>query len=244
MDLQLLYALQLMAHMEDVRGNTWQAGEFRAKAAQLSESVKKAYWNASKGLFADRVEQDTYSQHGNALAILCGIAENPKALAQKILSDPSLAQCTVYYKYYLHEACVKAGLGDEYLDWLDIWRENISMGLTTWAETSDLNGTRSDCHAWGASPNIELFRTVLGIDSDAVAFKKVRIEPHLGGLKEIGGSVPHPAGDISVHYKAGGNRLEAEIILPSGVEGTFVWRGRQVRLEPGRNLFSLTSPPA
>ena len=244
MDLQLLYAFQLMANMEEVRGNTWQAGEYMARAALLTEGVRKAYWNEEKGLFADRAEQDTYSQHGNALAILCGIAKDPKALAQKMLSDPSLAQCTVYYKYYLHEACVKAGLGDGYLDWLDIWRENIAMGLTTWAETSDLNGTRSDCHAWGASPNIELFRTVLGIDSDAVAFKRVRIEPHLGDLKDIGGTIPHPAGDISVHYKVEGNGLKAEINLPSGVDGTFLWKGRQVQLKPGRNRVSLTWSPA
>ena len=244
MDLQLLYAFQLMANMEEVRGNTWQAGEYMARAALLTEGVRKAYWNEEKGLFADRAEQDTYSQHGNALAILCGIAKDPKALAQKMLSDPSLAQCTVYYKYYLHEACVKAGLGDGYLDWLDIWRENIAMGLTTWAETSDLNGTRSDCHAWGASPNIELFRTVLGIDSDAVAFKRGRVEPQLGDLKDIGGTIPHPAGDISVHYKVEGNGLKAEINLPSGVDGTFLWKGRQVQLKPGRNRVSLTWSPA
>ena len=111
-------------------------------------------------------------------------------------------------------------------------------------ETSDLNGTRSDCHAWGASPNIELFRTVLGIDSDAVAFKRVRIEPHLGDLKDIGGTIPHPAGDISVHYKVEGNGLKAEINLPSGVDGTFLWKGRQVQLKPGRNRVSLTWSPA
>ena len=70
MDLQLLYAFQLMAHMEEVRGNTWQAGEYLKEAEKLSASVKNAYWNEARGLFADRAEQDTYSQHGNALAIL------------------------------------------------------------------------------------------------------------------------------------------------------------------------------
>ena len=37
--------------------------------------------------------------------------------------------------------------------------------LTTFAETADRPGrsSRSDCHAWSASPNIELFRTVLGM---------------------------------------------------------------------------------
>ena len=239
MDLQLLLAYRMLADLEDARGNMWQAGEYRTRAEILAQSVKDAYWNAERGLFADRAEQDYYSQHGNALAILCGIVDDPKTLAEKLLTDGSLAQCTLYYKFYLHEALVKAGLGDGYLKWLDAWRENIAMGLTTWGEDANVFGTRSDCHAWGASPNIELYRTVLGIDSDAVAFKRVRIEPHLGDLKEIGGSMPHPSGEISVHYKVKGKKLQAEIVLPASVDGLFVWNGKEQYLRGGKNTFTL-----
>ena len=239
MDMQLLLAYQMMADMEDVRGNTWQAGEYRKEAEKLTAAVKKAYWNPARGLFADRIEQDHYSQHGNALAILCGIVDDPRALAEKLLNDKSLNQCTIYYKFYLHEAYVKAGLGDQYLNWLDTWRENIAMGLTTWGEDANVFGTRSDCHAWGASPNIEFFRTVLGIDSDAVAFKRVRIEPHLGDLKEIGGTMPHPAGEISVHYKVKGKKLQVEITLPDAVDGIFVHGGESRPLRGGKNAFTI-----
>ena len=239
MDLQLLYAYQMMADLEEATGNTWQAGEYKARASKLEAGVKAAYWNAERGLFADRAEQDNYSQHGNALAILCGIVDDPKALARKLQTDESLAQCTIYYKFYLHQAYVKAGLGDEYLNWLDTWRENIAMGLTTWGEDANVFGTRSDCHAWGASPNIELFRTVLGIDSDAVAFKRVRIEPHLGDLKEIGGTMPHPSGEISVHYQVKGKKLQVEITLPDDVDGLFVWKGESRYIRGGKNAFTI-----
>lgn len=239
MDLQLLYAFQMMAEMETLRGNASMAENYLAQADKLEKSVKKAYWNAEKGLFADRIEQDQYSQHAGALAILCGIVDDPKSMAEKLLTDKSLAQCTIYYKFYLYQAYVKAGLGDGYLDWLDIWRENIAMGLTTWGEDANVFGTRSDCHAWGSSPNIELFRTVLGIDSDAVAFKRVRIEPHLGDLKEIGGTMPHPDGEISVHYKLKGKKLQAEITLPEGVEGIFVWKGKPRQIHEGKNVINL-----
>ncbi len=239
MDLQLLYAYQLMADMEKVRGNDWQAGEYLRNADKLAAAVKKAYWNPARGLFSDRAEQDNYSQHAGALAILCGIVDDPAAMGRKLLEDKSLAQCSVYYKFYLHEALVKAGLGDGYLGWLDIWRENIAMGLSTWAETSDVSGTRSDCHAWGASPNIELYRTVLGIDSAAPGYARVRIEPHLGDLKEIGGTVPHPKGNISVQYKLRGKTLRAEITLPEGVDGEFCWNGRTQELHGGMNNLSL-----
>jgi hypothetical protein len=134
---------------------------------------------------------------------------------------------------------VKAGLGNDYLKWLDIWRENIRLGLTTWAETSDLDGTRSDCHAWGASPNIEFFRTLLGIDSAAPAFAKVKIEPRLGDIKQIGGSMPHPQGTIKVSYKKSGNSLNAEITLPNGVEGVLVYNGKEHALKSGANTLKV-----
>ncbi len=77
------------------------------------------------------------------------------------------------------------------------WRQMLEQGLTTWAER-DSPATRLDCHAWGASPNIELFRIVLGIDSAAPGFRRVLIRPHLGPLRRISGAVPRPKGEISV----------------------------------------------
>ena len=240
MDLQLLYALEMMADMESEAGFNERADRYAEQADRLAEAVNNAYWNEARGLYADRSEQDLYSQHANALAILCGIVPDGKAadVAHKLLTDNSLSPCSVYYKFYLHQALVRAGLGDEYLSWLDVWRENLAMGMTTWGETSDLNGSRSDCHAWGASPNIEFFRTVLGIDSAAPAFRKVRIQPHLGDLKQIGGSMPHPQGTISVRYERRGPELLAEITLPAGISGDFVWEGKTYALKGGLDRVS------
>ena len=75
------------------------------------------------------------------------------------------------------------------------------MGLTSWAETSNVDNTRSDCHAWGSSPNIEFYRTILGIDSDGLAFSKVKSMPHLRQMTDIKGAIPHPKGSISASYK-------------------------------------------
>ena len=38
-------------------------------------------------------------------------------------------------------ALIKAGFGNDYMNWLGIWRENIKMGMTTWAEIPDINNT-------------------------------------------------------------------------------------------------------
>ena len=239
-DLYLLLAYQAMTQLELARGNTYHAGLYTEKAKQLSQSIRKAYWVPEKGLFADRIEKDNFSQHAGALAILCGLVEGEEAktMAKKLLSDDTLAPCSVYYKYYLHEALVKAGLGNDFLSWLDVWRENLALGMTTVGETSDVNGTRSDCHAWGASPNIEFFRTLLGIDSDAIAFKKVKIEPHLGNITKIGGTMPHPDGEIKVSYNVNRGTMNAEITLPASVSGKFVWNGKEYQLKGGKNTIT------
>lgn len=241
LDLQLLWAYELAADMETKSGMPAMAAQYQKSIAQLKKTIVEKYWNKEKKLFADRPEKDIFSQHTNSLAILSGVVakENMPALAKQLLNNSNLAPASIYFKYYLHQALIKAGLGNDYLKWLDKWRENIKMGLTTWAETSDLSTTRSDCHAWGASPNIEFYRTVLGIDSDGPGFSKVKIEPHLGEITNIGGGIPHPQGTVSVDYKFENNKWKIDIELPKKVTGTLVWKGKNMALKGGVNQFTL-----
>lgn len=240
LDLQLLLAYQAAAPLERAAGLPALAAEYDRRAAALSQIVRKLYWDSGKGFFADTPEKQHFSQHTNALAVLAGVVGETEArrLMEKTLDDPELVQATIYFKYYLHQAAIKAGLGNQYADWLEEWRAQLDLGLTTWAEQPE--PTRSDCHAWGASPNIEFFRTVLGIDSDAPGFKKVLIQPHLGKLKKASGSIPHPNGEISVRYELNSNGLlEAEVLLPEGVEGRFSWNRQERALKSGRQFFTL-----
>jgi hypothetical protein len=123
------------------------------------------------------------------------------------------------------------------LAWLDVWRINIKMGMTTWGEVSDLQNTRSDCHAWGASPNIEFFRTVLGIDSYAPGFEKIKIEPHLGSLTKVSGEIPHPNGKVVVSYKLEGAKWRINVSLPVKTSGILVWKAKTYLLKAGDNSF-------
>lgn len=240
-DLQLLEAYQNAAAVESAVGEKAFAAAYSERANQLKQTIRRKYWDAKNQLFADRIELDNHSQHAQALAILTGVATASEAqrLAQRLENDTTLAPASIYFKYYTHRAMASAGLGDHYMAWLDNWRENLRQGLTTWAETSKTMTTRSDCHAWGASPNIEFFRTVLGIDSDAPAFRHVRIAPNLGNYKEIGGNMPHPEGMISVAYKHKGGSLQATVTLPSTISGTLVWQNQERPLKPGTNTITI-----
>jgi hypothetical protein len=238
-DLQLLWAYQWAAEMEAKIGLQDYANIYNQKAAQLKATIQRKYWNPMKKLYADTEDKTMFSQHTNSLAILTGMVQNAElpALSKKLLTDSALTQCTIYFKYYMHLALVKGGQGNDYLTWLDVWRNNIKMGMTTWAEVSDLQYTRSDCHAWGASPNIEFFRTVLGIDSYAPGFAKIKIEPHLGTLTNVSGDIPHPDGKVSVSYKLENSKWQINISLPEKTSGIMVWKTKVYVLKGGANSF-------
>lgn len=241
LDLQLLMAYQWAAELEANMGMPAYAMLYKEKAARLKQTIQHKYWNAAKNLYADTDEKDVYSQHANALAILAGVAD-PKdipGICKQLLTDNTLTQCTIYFKYYLHLALTRGGFGNDYLKWMDVWRDNIRMGLTTWAEVSDLPNSRSDCHAWGASPNIEFFRIVLGIDSDAPGFTKIRIAPHLGELTNASGEIPHPNGKVAVAYRLDSNKWKIKIFLPERTTGTLVWKAKKYRLKTGENNLEI-----
>ncbi len=241
LDMQLLWTYQLASEMEYKLGLKDLSRLYTSRAKQLKLTIQRKYWDANKGMYADTENKDAFSQHTNSLAILSGVIKGDKAttLANKMLTDTTLVPASIYFKFYLHQALVKAGLGNDYLKWLDKWRENMNMGLTTWAETSDVSTTRSDCHAWGSSPNIEFFRTILGIESDAPGFSKVTIKPNLGNIEDISGEMPHPNGKIVVNYKLQKGTIQADINLPKNTNGTFVWKDKNYLLKVGKNAFKL-----
>ena len=59
---------------------------------------------------------------------------------------------------------------------------------------------------------------MLGIDSAAPGFAKVRVEPHIGALERVWGRVPHPKGMIEVEAKKVPAGLEVKVAAPAGVE--------------------------
>jgi hypothetical protein len=240
LDLQLLLAYEWAADLEVKFGNAGLAEEYRKKANQLRATIATQDWDAGRGLFADQPSHRTYSQQVNTLAVLAHLKDGQasRSILEKTLSDATMAPASIYYRAYLNAALREADLGDRYLEQLDPWRTMLTQGLTTWAEWSGTDA-RSDCHAWGASPNYEIFRTVAGIDSAAPAFSRVRIAPHLGQLKDLHVTVPHPHGLIDERIEPQNESLKVTISLPGTVTGQFVWFGKQVQLHAGVNEFSV-----
>jgi len=235
--LQFVLALREAADSESALGVQDAAKRHRALADSLLKSAVKTCWDAKKGLFADAPDKKSYSQHATILAVLADAVppKQIKSAMEKVISDKSLTQCSLYFRYFLNRAIDKAGLGDIYISLLGPWRDALDMGLTTWPETP--GDTRSDCHAWSSSPSIDLESIVCGVKPASAGFAKVRVEPHLGTLDWARCSVPHPKGDIRVDLVKNGAGIKAEIELPAGTPGVFVWRGSEIPLHPGRQTI-------
>ncbi|MBC8109532.1 MAG: alpha-rhamnosidase, partial [Verrucomicrobia bacterium] len=127
LDLQLLWAYQLTAALENDLGIKELAKSYEAEAQKLKTAIKNIYWDENRQLFAETSDKTTFSQHTNTLAILTGMLskQEAKILADKLLTDKTLVQATIYFKYYVHQAITKAGLGDKYL-------ELLTDGKTNW----------------------------------------------------------------------------------------------------------------
>ncbi len=236
--LQYAYTLQRAAKLMERFGHHELAGEYNREAKALNEKAYALCWDSQKGLLADDPGKTQFSQHANIMAVLSDALapQVQREVIRKILLDTQITPCTYYFKFYLFEALKKVQLGDLFLGLLGPWFNMIHLGLSTFAENPE--PTRSDCHAWSASPVYELLSLVGGIQSDGPGFTKVLIEPSLGKLNWVDAKMPSPQGDILVHITRSTQKLEATIELPGHLTGSFRWHGSDYSLVGGKQTIS------
>ncbi|CAN5144232.1 hypothetical protein BH09BAC3_BH09BAC3_24910 [soil metagenome] len=209
------------------------AGEYKLLSQQIKESVKKQCWDPASKMYADTPDKKIFSTHSNILAVLCELIPKAEqaAFLKRIIANKDITQTTLYFDFYLARAMNKAGVGDLYFDLLSKWKDYLTLGLTTFPE----GVTRSECHAWSASPNFEMLALFGGVEPSSPGFKTVRVRPQLQKLDEVSGTVPHWAGEISFAFKKSGDRLTGQVTLPAGITGIFEWQGKNLVLVSGVN---------
>lgn len=237
--LQFAYTLRQASALFDFFGEKTKAQHYAQLADRLTGATWRHCWDAGRGLLADTPDRASFSQHANILAVLTDALpkEQQAGLTQKIMADKSITQATFYFRFYLFQALKKTGLGDAFLSQLDDWRTMLDMGLTTFAENPE--PTRSDCHAWSASPNYEFFSTVLGINPASPGFRTVRIEPYLGHLEFAEGAIPHPDGSIFVRVEKLNAGMKVMVGLPDAVEGEVVHKGQVFKVKGGETVVEV-----
>ncbi|UKT64932.1 alpha-L-rhamnosidase C-terminal domain-containing protein [Pedobacter mucosus] len=231
--LQYAYTLNQAASIFNHFGKPEIAAHYSKLANEISDATYKLCFDANKGVMANTPLKNSFSQHASIMAVLANAIplSKEKAVMTKVLTDSSLSQATFYYRFYLTLALKKAGMGDLYYSQLKPWREMIANGLTTFAENPD--PTRSDCHAWSASPNYDFLATICGILPGSPGFKSVLIQPAMGELTSVAGEMPHPAGSIKVSFKRIGKGVEGTVNLPKNISGKMIWNEKEIMLHEG-----------
>lgn len=245
--LQYAGALEDGIDLEHRLGDERIAQEYERRLALAKDGVMRECWDAKAGMIADSPTREVFSEHAQALAVLYDVvpSERQRELMTRVLdarknttaTTSKLIPSSYYFDYYVVRALDHARLGDRYLEILKRWRGLLHEHFTTWPETP--GDTRSDSHAWSAHPTYDLLTLIAGIAPASAEFATVRIEPHLGDLKDLDAAMPSPSGLIHVHYRLDAEKRFAEIDLPSGLAGTFVWNGRCRELHSGTQRFEL-----
>ena len=235
-NLLCVYALDSAARAEDAAGDPLMAAYWRTKKKALAEATLRKFWCEGRGLVADTVKQDCFSEHAQCLALLTDILPpgREKRVLKGLLDDEDLARTTVYFSHYLFDVFAKYGRSDLFLKRLDLWRDYVKTGLKTPLEAPGLRA-RSDCHAWGSHPIYHLLTGVAGIRPAADGFATVRIAPQPGGLKWLKAAMPTPKGMVSLDVRFDGEHVAGTATLPEGLPGTFVWKGVERQLKAGVN---------
>ena len=120
--------------------------------------------------------------HTQVQAILAGVVEpaDAAALLERALaagkgSDVTQPQ-TLYYRSHLAEAWRRAGRPEQVVELLQDWFDLLDLGITNWPE-NDSSQARSDCHAWGCMPEVEIVRSLFGLNPSNQAGKKSASNP-------------------------------------------------------------------
>ena len=246
MTVNWLGALRQGAAIENAFGDKGMAQRYAARAEELKTAIRKQCWVPARGLYADNPDGDRFSQHMNALAILYDVAsrEEAGAIIDRIVAPgkgidapEGVTPVSYYFAWYLAQAMVHGGRGDQYLGLLKTWRDLLGMHYTTWPEERDGAGqggsgqsTRSDSHAWSAHPTADLLGIVAGIGPDAPGYARLKVEPALGSLKSLSATAATPKGPVSVRYRISGDTLSAKITRPANLPGEFIWKGQHYPL--------------
>ena len=235
---QVVYTLRLLSKLEAFMDEIELVERWNKLAQSLKHDIDTSFWNREKGMYADDLLHQYFSEHIQCMAVLSGMLDDDKKLtiAHNLSTNPNLATTDIYYTHYLFETYKILRLEALFYKRLEPWFELETNGYCTTPEHFGAN--RSDCHAWGGHPLYHFYTTVLGIRPESFGFEEVSIEPMMGTSKDVEGRMPHPKGFIKVSLHRGLEGIDIFIELPLTVKGQFKYANNCYDLIEGVNEFS------
>jgi len=235
----LVYTLALAVRLEEWTGERLLATRWQACRDTVATAAQAAFWDASRGLYADDLAHTRFSEHTQCLALLSGVldGEQRDVVGQNLLRGPDLTRATIYFTHYLFETYYLLGQPEAFFERMGLWFDLPGQGFKTTPEQPE--PTRSDCHGWGAHPLYHYFASLLGVRPAGFGFERVAIAPMPGHLTALSGTLPHPQGPIEVALNFRGAHASGTVTLPGEICGTLRFAGKALDLQPGTQTIDL-----
>lgn len=210
------------------------------QASKLKVVINAFLWDEEKGLYIEGLPEEDesicggfrpygegkyYGIYTNTLAVAFGIAENGRAIMERLTTDKSLGQPQFYFNHFYLNALLRVGLFEKYgFEVLDGYRlavEKCPSGLAEFRIDEDgVNGLCNEMtpnyqydfsHGWGATPAYHCYCAILGVQPTANGFYDYTVEPCLGPLSWAKGRVPTPNGVIEVAVSKNNGKIVKEV---------------------------------
>lgn len=224
--------------------------KYADKEACLIKRINDFYWNDELGAFIDSYQsgKNHITRHANIFAVMYDIATplQTEKIIKNVLNNDKIPQITTpYFEGYELDVFGKTKNFEAIEKKLtSYWGGMIELGAKTiWEEFyPQMQGIehyamygkkygKSLCHAWGASPVYLFGRYYLGVYPTSAGYSTFRVEPNLGGLGEIKGTVPVNGGTVSVELNK-----ELLKVKTDKKGGTLLWDKKEYELEVDKEL--------
>jgi hypothetical protein len=235
---QLLFcrSLETMALCADLMKDAGNVTKYKQLAADLKKKIPAIFWDEEqKALVHSRKDgklNKTVTKYANMFALTFDYMTEQQQDDIKnhvLLNDKVQKITTPYMRFYELEALCRIKQQKHVLHEIkDYWGGMLRLGATSFWEAYDPTESgvqhyamydrpfgKSLCHAWGASPLYLLGKYYLGVTPTGPGYETYLIEPELGGLKWMKGTVPTPAGNINLYVSE--KKITVETVTGKGL---------------------------
>ena len=152
-------ALQHMAYLCDKIGVN---NNYKVLSNEINNIIDRRFFNKNENAYVMYENTSSFSELGNALAVLCGAASELKAknICEQLVGGNNWTKITLSMKCFKYDALLKMDVKKYQAYILDdiksVYNKMLKTGATTFWETekgeSDFNNAGSLCHGWAAMP--------------------------------------------------------------------------------------------
>jgi hypothetical protein len=219
--------LVAMAEIADALGRSADAADFTARAQRCRAAIAAKLIDPASGIFRDGEGSLHSSLHANAFPLAFGAVPDAHRAAVAAFVRAKGMACSPYAAQFLLEGLYADDTPADDAAALALltaggqrsWRHMLDLGSTITLEAWDphLKPNLDWNHAWGAAPANLIPRFVLGVRPLRPGWSTALVQPRLGGLARVCGTVPTIRGAITVVASRDQDGVAIDLTLPVGV---------------------------